>query len=115
MFGSGKYANRIMAANPGVNAKRLKIGQELNLPDINATSAAETSTLASADRDHTDAVTASPAGKTYKVQAGDSLEQHLPQALRQERHVEEALRRQQEQDRLRPHPPPRRHGPQTAG
>lgn len=72
VYGNAKYASKIMAANPSVNAKRLKVGQELKLPDI----AAETTTVASASADHTDALPAAAASagqKTYKVQSGDTL------------------------------------------
>ena len=73
VYGSAKYASQIMAANPGVNAKRLKIGQELKMPDI----AGETPKVSSASIDHTDPLPAVAAAKTsektYKVQSGDTL------------------------------------------
>lgn len=73
VYGSAKYASQIMAANPSVNAKHLKIGQELKMPDI----AGETPKVSSASIDHTDplptAAAAKTSEKTYKVQAGDTL------------------------------------------
>ena len=61
-----------MAANPGVDARRMKIGQELKMPDIGG----ETPKVSSASIDHTDPLPAAAAAtgqKTYKVQAGDTL------------------------------------------
>jgi nucleoid-associated protein YgaU len=75
LFGDGKYASKIMAANPGVNARRLKVGQELTIPDITAKETAPGSSVAGT-ADHTDPVPvagASASAKTYKVQAGDTL------------------------------------------
>lgn len=74
VYGSAKYANQIMAANPSANAKHLKIGTELKMPDI----AGETPTkVSSASTDHADPLPAAAAAKTsektYKVQSGDTL------------------------------------------
>lgn len=75
LYGDGKYASRIMAANPKVNAKRLKIGQELTIPDLNSSEAAATpvarpETVTTA---RPTATVATASAKTYKVQAGDTL------------------------------------------
>lgn len=75
LFGDGKYASKIMAANPGVNARRLKVGQELAIPDITAKETAAGSSVAGT-ADHTDPAPVagtSASAKTYKVQAGDTL------------------------------------------
>jgi nucleoid-associated protein YgaU len=74
VYGNGKYASKILDANPGINPKHLKIGQELKLPDV----AAETPTFSSssASLDHTDPLPTAAATanqKTYKVQSGDTL------------------------------------------
>jgi nucleoid-associated protein YgaU len=72
VYGSAKYASQILAANPGVDARRLKIGQELKMSDIGG----ETPKVTSASRDHTDPLptaAATVSQKTYKVQSGDTL------------------------------------------
>ena len=66
-YGSAKYVSKILAANPGLNPNRMKIGQPLNLPDI---SSEATATVATAEATHT---SVGISGKTYKVASGDSL------------------------------------------
>lgn len=62
-LGSGQKWTSIVAANPGLNPKQLKVGQKIRIPDAGSTSAAPaTETMKSAD-----------AGNTYTVQKGDTL------------------------------------------
>jgi nucleoid-associated protein YgaU len=69
VYGSGKYYKRILAANPGIDPKHLKIGQMLIIPELSATNKPVTSSAAS---------TAGPqsidANSSYEVRSGDSLE-----------------------------------------
>ncbi len=70
-YGNSRYALRIAAANPNVDARRLKVGQEITLPDLNgtaATAAPATPTLATAAPTNT-----GDHAKTYKIQSGDNL------------------------------------------
>ena len=70
-LGSAKYVSKIVAANPGLNPNRLRVGTVIKLPDILGVSAT------GATRSGTDATVvpsiASANGKTYKVVSGDSL------------------------------------------
>jgi nucleoid-associated protein YgaU len=68
IYGSSKYVNKIVAANPGVDPKRLKVGQTIKLPDVSATASSETSTVSAPTAS---ASTSTP--NSYKVQSGDSL------------------------------------------
>ncbi|MCZ7646861.1 MAG: LysM peptidoglycan-binding domain-containing protein [Planctomycetota bacterium] len=74
VFGDGKYAQKIIDANPGLDPARLKIGQELKLPNLPAAQAAATQATSAPG-------TVPAAPRTYVVQAGDTLggiaHQHL--------------------------------------
>lgn len=69
VYGSGKYYKRILAANPGIDPRHLKIGQVLVIPDLSATDRVASPA---------DATTAAPevidTRTSYKVESGDSLE-----------------------------------------
>jgi LysM repeat protein len=68
---SGVTTRAIQEANPGVDAKKLKIGQKLHLPSGGAAANASTSAPASTPG----AADTSPSGgeQTYKVKSGDTL------------------------------------------
>jgi nucleoid-associated protein YgaU len=62
-LGSGQKWTAIVAANPGLNPKQLKVGQKIRIPDAGGAAAAPaTETMKSADT-----------GNTYTVQKGDTL------------------------------------------
>lgn len=62
-LGSGQKWNSIVAANPGLNPKQLKVGQKIRIPaGGQAASTPATETMKSADT-----------GNTYTVQKGDTL------------------------------------------
>jgi len=68
VYGSGKYYKKILAANPGIDPRHLKIGQILVIPE-----------LSDADKPASAAGGASPAatvdpGAAYTVVSGDSLQ-----------------------------------------
>jgi LysM repeat protein len=76
IFGDGKYAKKIMAANPGVDANRLKVGQKLKIPAIPGVAAipsvhATDTTLVAAE--HVAPAPATGSAKTYTVKSGDTL------------------------------------------
>jgi nucleoid-associated protein YgaU len=68
-YGNAKYYKRLIAANPGVDPKHLKIGQMLNIPEANddseKNSSGSTSTEAAQNVDPSTA---------YVVKSGDTLE-----------------------------------------
>jgi nucleoid-associated protein YgaU len=70
IYGNGTHVAKILAANPGLDAKHLKVGQTIKLPD--ATGTASAATPASGPGPVASAVSGTNA-KTYKVQSGDSL------------------------------------------
>ncbi len=77
VFGDGRYHTEIAAANPGLNPSRLKVGQEIKLPDRtklpSANSSSEAvSTAASSTPNATKSVSIDPA-RQYRVASGDSL------------------------------------------
>ncbi|MGD0387422.1 MAG: LysM domain-containing protein [Tepidisphaeraceae bacterium] len=68
VYGSGKYYKKILAANPGIDPRRLKIGQILVIPELSdADKPAPAAGNASA------AATVDP-GSAYTVVSGDSLQ-----------------------------------------
>ena len=77
LFGDGKYAMKLMAANPGVDPAKLKIGQQIKVPALAgitpvAQASPATQTLSpSAD----ESVMAEPVAvlKTHTVQSGETL------------------------------------------
>lgn len=70
LYGTPKQVNAILSANPGLNPKRLKVGQTLKLPDVTGSPASSiTSTSLSAPV----SLMSTSSAKTYKVQAGDTL------------------------------------------
>ena len=68
-YGSTRYVSKILAANPGMNPSRLKIGQTINLPDISS----ETTARSTGSSAESTATSSGITGKTYKVSSGDSL------------------------------------------
>ncbi len=78
IYGSPKHISALQAANPGLDPKRLKVGQTIKLPDVSgARTTAVTTTTGTADTASpltTSTVATTAAGKTYKVQAGDTLQ-----------------------------------------
>lgn len=72
LFGDGKYARKVMDANPGVDASRLKIGQKLKVPSIQGV---EAHPVAAANNVPSTPTAEAPAGpaKTYTVKSGDTL------------------------------------------
>lgn len=76
IFGDGKYAKKIMAANPGVDANRLKVGQKLKIPAIPgvaAIPAVHASDTAPVATEHAVTPTVPGSAKTYTVKSGDTL------------------------------------------
>lgn len=69
VYGSGKYYRKILAANPGIDPRHLKIGQILVIPELN-----ETDKPASSAAANTAASEAIDTNTAYKVLSGDSLE-----------------------------------------
>jgi nucleoid-associated protein YgaU len=70
VYGSGKYFKRILAANPGIDPRRLKIGQILVIPELTETDKPAGSTAAT----NTEGSEPIDARSAYKVVSGDSLE-----------------------------------------
>ncbi|MDP9175584.1 MAG: LysM peptidoglycan-binding domain-containing protein [Planctomycetota bacterium] len=71
VYGDGKYFNRIIAANPGANAKNLKVGKTLVIPALTATDKALVATESAnvaVKEEVADTAT------QYKVVSGDTLE-----------------------------------------
>ena len=62
-YGDARFAAAIESANPGVNAKALKVGEHITLPDKSAL----------AKPDEKAAPAPAPAAKVYVVQKGDTL------------------------------------------
>jgi len=65
--GSERGWEKLLAANPGVDPSRLRIGQVLKVPDHKAAAASEAKETASGT------ATTKPASGTYTVQSGDTL------------------------------------------
>lgn len=64
-LGSGQKWPAIVAANPGLNPKQLKVGQKIRIPDAGTANASPaTETMKSAD---------AGSGNSYTVQKGDTL------------------------------------------
>jgi nucleoid-associated protein YgaU len=70
VYGSGRYYKRILAANPGIDPRHLKVGQLLVIPELNDTDrpASSSSTNSAAVSEPVNTSTA------YKVVSGDTLE-----------------------------------------
>ncbi len=69
VYGSGKYFKKILAANPRIDPRHLKVGQILVIPELTDTDKPAISAAANTDSPETvDTSTA------YKVRSGDSLE-----------------------------------------
>ncbi|MBI3827942.1 MAG: LysM peptidoglycan-binding domain-containing protein [Planctomycetes bacterium] len=76
VFGDGKYAKKIMAANPSVDANHLKVGQKLKIPAIPgvaAIPAVRSSESSPAVAERTAPAPAAGSAKTYTVKSGDTL------------------------------------------
>jgi nucleoid-associated protein YgaU len=69
VYGSGRYYKRILAANPGIDPRHLKIGQVLIIPDLSTTDRATPSAAA-----NTAVPEVNDTRTSYRVQSGDSLE-----------------------------------------
>jgi nucleoid-associated protein YgaU len=69
VYGSGKYYKRILAANPGIDPRHLKVGQILIIPELT-----ETDSPASSAAANTAAPASIDTSIAYKVLSGDSLE-----------------------------------------
>jgi nucleoid-associated protein YgaU len=67
VYGNSKYWKKILAANPGLDPKALRVGRTLNIPELNDTEKAQPadSSFATVSNDPT---------TTYLVVSGDSLE-----------------------------------------
>jgi nucleoid-associated protein YgaU len=67
VYGNSKYWKKILAANPGLDPKALRVGRTLNIPELNDTEKAQPadSSFATVSNDPT---------TTYVVVSGDSLE-----------------------------------------
>ena len=69
VYGSGKYYKKILAANPGIDPRHLKVGRILVIPELTETDKPAASAAANTAAPETiDTSTA------YKVLSGDSLE-----------------------------------------
>lgn len=75
-YGSPKYVSRIQQANRGVDPSRLRVGQLINLPDVDGQLAAASPSLSPRS--------AVPSGRTYVVQSGDSLRKIAQKVYRDE-------------------------------
>lgn len=73
LYGTPKHVSAILAANPGLNPKRLKLGQTLKLPDVTGTSSATSVTSTSSSVSSSTSLLSTSSSKTYKVQSGDTL------------------------------------------
>lgn len=69
IYGNGKYYTKIIAANPGIDPRRLKIGQILVIPQL--TDSDKPASPAAANTTETQSVNTRTA---YVVRSGDSLE-----------------------------------------
>jgi nucleoid-associated protein YgaU len=69
VYGSGKYFKRIMAANPGLDPRHLKIGQILVIPELNDSD--KTASPAASNSSRVQQVNPNTA---YVVASGDTLE-----------------------------------------
>lgn len=69
-LGNGNLSGKILAANPGLNPKKLKAGQEIKLPGAGGS---ETLAPSSVSKVPASPAAASASKNSYKVQAGDSL------------------------------------------
>jgi nucleoid-associated protein YgaU len=72
VLGSPKYVDQIIKANPGLNPKSLKVGQEIKLPQVGS-AAAPAAASAASSATPAPAPTATAGSKTYTIAAGDSL------------------------------------------
>ena len=75
ILGSPKYVAAIQKANPKVDAKRLRVGQVLNIPDVSGSSTPAPGPGVSRIAADGGLGTAPglSGGKTYKIQSGDTL------------------------------------------
>jgi nucleoid-associated protein YgaU len=69
VYGNSKYYKRILAANPGIDAHRLKIGQILVIPEMS-----DAEKNSSAGSGATDAASSVDPAAAYKVGPGDTLQ-----------------------------------------
>ena len=67
VYGNSKYWNKILAANPGLNPRNLRVGKTLSIPDLRDNEKAQPA-------DSGFATIAGDSATSYKVVSGDSLE-----------------------------------------
>lgn len=72
LFGDGRYAKKIMDANPGVDPNRLKVGQKLKVPALQGAAVAQPVAHNSTALEAVPNVAPVAAG-TYTVKNGDTL------------------------------------------
>jgi len=72
IYGNSRFVDEIQAANPNVNPRRLRVGQEIILPDISATGST-TPAIAAPAPTTLDSTSVAAAARTYKAQPGDTL------------------------------------------
>jgi len=72
VLGSSKHVNKILAANPGIDPKKLKVGQTIKMPDLSSSTTISAPVSMVSPQSTVKTATAS-AAKTYKVQSGDTL------------------------------------------
>ncbi|MCW8130346.1 MAG: LysM peptidoglycan-binding domain-containing protein [Planctomycetota bacterium] len=73
LFGDGKYARKLMDANPGVDPNRLKIGQKLKVPAIQGVEAQPVTASSTAAVPSPAPGVPAGAATTYTVKNGDTL------------------------------------------
>ena len=71
VYGNGSYFTKIVAANPDLNPKELKVGKILIIPDLTATEKQPAATPAA---DSTKAAAPINTNTNYRIAAGDTLE-----------------------------------------
>lgn len=72
LFGDGRYAKKIMDANPGIDPNRLKVGQKLKVPALQGVSVAQP-VAHNSTAPETVPNAAPVAAGTYTVKNGDTL------------------------------------------
>jgi len=74
-YGNSKYYTRILAANPGLDAKHLRVGAKIILPALSATDrTVSSSTTGSTGSNAGTGETPVDSRTSYRVQSGDTLE-----------------------------------------
>jgi len=73
VYGDIRYVDSIQKANPGIDARRLRPGMVIHLPEKNATTSNDSAATASARKSNSAKPAVSLSAKEYAVQADDSL------------------------------------------